>query len=136
MATKKVKKAAVAVLEEAEKQAVATKTAKTKKAAAAKSKTAAVVKSEAPKAKAYVIIDHPLNGETISGLHYAIRIGASEGNVEISFNDGEWIACRPSAGYWWFDWGYFSPGSYKISARLRDGEKTLKKSEIRKVTVI
>jgi hypothetical protein len=74
---------------------------------------------------AYVVIDHPSQNETVSGLHYAIRIGASEnGNVEISFNGGEWIPCRPAAGYWWFDWGYFTPGEYTIVARLRSPEGT------------
>jgi hypothetical protein len=87
---------------------------------------------------AYITVDHPTQGEIISGLHYAIRIGASgEGAVEISFNDADWNACRPAAGYWWFDWGYFTPGMYKISARLIDSSgKVIKKSSVNKVKVV
>jgi hypothetical protein len=85
----------------------------------------------------YVLIDHPANGEIISGLHYAIRIGASDnGSVELSFNNGEWQPCRASAGYWWFDWGYFTPGDHKIAARLQNHDgTTVKKSPIVKVEV-
>jgi hypothetical protein len=68
---------------------------------------------------AYLNIDFPTEGEIVSGLHYAIRIGASnDGFVEISFNEGEWNPCRFSGGFWWFDWGYFKPGDYVIKARL------------------
>lgn len=70
---------------------------------------------------AYLIIDHPIDMETIYGNHYAIRIGASpDGYVEISFNNGEWQPCRYDAGYWWFDWTYFSKGDYAIAVRLID----------------
>jgi hypothetical protein len=68
---------------------------------------------------AYLTIDFPIENEVVSGLDYAIRIGASkDGFVELALNDGEWRPCRFSSGYWWFDWGYFTPGEYKISARL------------------
>ena len=85
----------------------------------------------------YVVIDHPQSKEVVSGLHYAIRIGATDaGYVEVQFDDGDWIPCRPSAGYWWLDWGYFTPGTHKIVARLLNNEgKTLKKSTVTKCTV-
>jgi hypothetical protein len=126
MAVKKVKKAV-------EVQSVAP-AAEVKKVVAKKTKAAPVVATEP---KVYVVIDHPQEAEIISGLHYAIRIGASDnGTVEISFDNGEWQSCRPSAGYWWFDWGYFTPGIHKISARLRDKDgKTLKKSLVVKCDV-
>ena len=87
--------------------------------------------------ESYVLIDHPADGEIISGLHYAIRVGASDnGSVELSFNNGEWQPCRASAGYWWFDWGYFTPGAHKIIARLRSNDgATLKKSSAVKCEV-
>ncbi len=88
--------------------------------------------------ESYIIIDYPVSGEIVSGLHYAIRIGAScEGSVQIQFNGGEWLSCRPTAGYWWYDWGYFTPGDYKIAARLvNDDGKQLKKSAVTRVEVI
>jgi len=113
---------------------------KPKAAAAAARKTAGARKPKETKAvpSAYVVIDHPSNGETVSGLHYAMRIGASgDGFVEISFNGGEWLPCRHSAGFWWFDWGYFTPGAYTIVARLRTQEgRTVKKSAPVKCEVV
>ncbi|MGA2090441.1 MAG: hypothetical protein ABSH12_03140 [Endomicrobiales bacterium] len=86
----------------------------------------------------YVIIDYPTESETISGLHYAIRIGSSaNGLVELSINNGPWESCRYADGYWWYDWGYYLPGPIKISARLLDEKgKTLKRSSVRKCTII
>ena len=96
---------------------------------AAKQKKAAAPKTAVDRLN-YVVVDHPQEGEIISGLHYAIRIGSSDnGSVEICFDNGEWQSCRPSAGYWWFDWGYFTPGVHTIVARLRNaGGQTLKKT--------
>ena len=119
MAVKKVKKAADVF--------AAVKVAEPKKPAVKAKKTTVDAPGEQ---KSYVVIDHPLEGEIISGLHYAIRIGASDnGAVEISFDGGEWQPCRASAGYWWFDWGYFTPGTHKIVVRLRNPEGgTIKKA--------
>jgi len=105
------------------------------KVPAVKTKKAAAKPAAEP--KVYVVLDHPQVDEIISGLHYAIRIGASDnGAVEISFDNGEWQPCRPSAGYWWFDWGYFTPGAHKITARLRDAAgATVKKSPVVKCEV-
>jgi len=87
--------------------------------------------------KAYITIDFPVESEIIKGHHYAIRIGASKnGYVELSFNEGEWHPCRFAAGYWWFDWLYFTPGKYTLSARLVDQSgKVLLKTDGRKYTV-
>ena len=101
-----------------------------------------VKKPALPKAEktpaAYVVIDHPAEGEIVSGLAYVMRIGASAGgHVEVSINNGDWAPCRNSAGYWWFDWGYFKPGPHTITARIVDGKgKILKKSAVRKCTVV
>jgi len=126
MAVKKVKKAVEAA--PVTSAAPAAPAAEIKKAAFTKPKKAAVKASVDP--KSYVVVDHPQDGEIISGLHYAIRIGASDnGSVEISFDGGEWQPCRASAGYWWFDWGYFTPGIHDITVRLRDAEgQAVKKS--------
>lgn len=100
-------------------------------------KTAKAAK-EPKGSKHYVVIDYPIDAETVSGLHYAIRIGASEtGSVEISFDNGEWLPARNSAGYWWYDWGYFTAGKHTMAVRLRnEAGKTLKKSEVRTVDVV
>ncbi|MDR1243783.1 MAG: hypothetical protein LBJ79_01135 [Endomicrobium sp.] len=67
----------------------------------------------------YIVIDYPVESEAISSCHYAVRVGASgDGYVELSFNNGEWVPCRFSSGYWWFDWTCFAPGEHLISARL------------------
>ncbi|MCX5778023.1 MAG: hypothetical protein NTU66_02205 [Elusimicrobia bacterium] len=86
----------------------------------------------------YIIIDFPIENETVSGLHYAIRIGASSnGIVELSINNGPWEGCRFTDGYWWYDWGYYLPGTAKISARLVDEKgKLLKRASVRKVVVV
>lgn len=141
MATKVSKKKAETVTEvtatekpEVKKKTAAKKTTTRKKTtakAAAKTAKKTTVskkaKTEARKTEinnypnAYLIVDHPIDMETIYGNHYAIRIGASaDGYVEISFNNGEWQPCRYDAGYWWFDWTYFSPGHYEIKTRLVD----------------
>lgn len=95
-------------------------------------------KETQPEIEHYVVVDHPQNNEIVSGLHYAIRIGASNtGSVELSINNRDWQPCRNTAGFWWFDWGYFTPGSHKITARLQDGQgKTLKKSAVVKCKVV
>lgn len=105
--------------------------AKTASSATVKRKTAAPKAKKAPASKlepvfdpnCFVVIDHPSDGEIVNGLHYAIRIGASDNAaVEIAFDGSEWQPCRQAAGYWWFDWGYFVPGVHTINARLRDAD--------------
>ncbi|MBN1823251.1 MAG: hypothetical protein JW803_02920 [Endomicrobiales bacterium] len=122
MSPRKSKKAA----EEAVKVLDETLTAKVKPAQAPKKTGGRAKKAaakQAPDNKGFIFIDHPINSEIVSGLHYAIRIGASDnGWVELSFNDGAWQPCRHSVGYWWFDWGYYTSGTYKLTARLKDGD--------------
>jgi hypothetical protein len=100
----------------------------TKTKPASKSKTTTKAKETAD---CIVAIDYPTKGEVVSGLHYAIRIGSTkDGQVEISFNNAEWIPCRYAEGYWWYDWGYFTPGAYKLVARTVDSQgKVIGKSE-------
>ena len=127
MATKVTKKKTAVV--NAEKTETKKKTAVKKPASSRK----AVAKSESKKEKvvnletvknnsnAYLMIDHPVEMETIYGNHYAVRIGASsDGYVEIAFDNGEWHPCRFDAGYWWFDWTYFPKGNHSMSVRLVD----------------
>ncbi|MDD4004296.1 MAG: hypothetical protein PHW69_03725 [Elusimicrobiaceae bacterium] len=66
----------------------------------------------------YVTIDYPITNETISQCHYVFRIGASSnGYVELCLNNGEWLPCRHSVGYWWYDWNA-TPGNYTATARI------------------
>ncbi len=96
----------------------------TTKKAAVETKVKAEIKEQNINSNSYIVIDYPVEKETIFGDVYVIRIGASfDGFVEISFNNGEWQPCRFASGYWWFDWMYYKAGDYKITARLigKDG---------------
>lgn len=126
MAVKKAKKTSEVktVVEAVKVKAAPAARAKKKAPAAPKAKKAAVSKLEPVfDPNCFVVIDHPIDAEVVTGLHYAIRIGASDnGAVEIAFDGTEWQPCRQAAGYWWFDWGYFAPGVHTINARLRDAD--------------
>ena len=148
MATKKVKK--VVKAEGAAVKSVSTKTVAKKKVSTKKkvavAKSASVKKTCCASKKeleaknnpnSYVIVDYPVENETIASDNYVLRIGAStDGYVEVSFNSGEWLPCRFASGYWWFDWNYFKSGNVTIAARIvgSDG-KVVKLSDIRKCKV-
>lgn len=143
MATKKVKKvvkaeSASAVKPVAKKKVVAKKKSSSSKAASTKKvNSSAKSKDLEAKKNSYVIVDYPVENETIAGNNYVLRIGAStDGYVEVSFNSGEWLPCRFASGYWWFDWNYFKSGNVTIAARIvgSDG-KVVKLSDIRKCKV-
>ncbi|MBO7611366.1 MAG: hypothetical protein J6T23_04045 [Elusimicrobia bacterium] len=143
MATKKVKKvvkaeSSAAAKPVSKKKVVAKKKSSVSKAASTK-KVNSSAKSKELEAKknSYVIVDYPVENETIAGNNYVLRIGAStDGYVEVSFNSGEWLPCRFASGYWWFDWNYFKSGNVTIAARIvgSDG-KVVKLSDIRKCKV-
>lgn len=143
MATKKVKK--VVKTENSATKVVAKKKVSTKKKVAvakpaSAKKTVCASKKEIEvknNPNSYVIVDYPVENETIVSDNYVLRIGAStDGYVEVSFNSGEWLPCRFASGYWWFDWNYFKSGNVTIAARIvgSDG-KVVKLSDIRKCKV-
>ena len=143
MATKKVKKvvkaeSASAVKPVAKKKVVAKKKSSSSKVVSTKKvNSSAKSKDLEAKKNSYVIVDYPVENETIAGNNYVLRIGAStDGYVEVSFNSGEWLPCRFASGYWWFDWNYFKSGNVTIAARIvgSDG-KVVKLSDIRKCKV-
>ena len=142
MATKKVKKvvkaeSSAAVKPVAKKKVVAKKKSVSKAASTKKVNSSAKSKELEAKKNSYVIVDYPVENETIAGNNYVLRIGAStDGYVEVSFNSGEWLPCRFASGYWWFDWNYFKSGNVTIAARIvgSDG-KVVKLSDIRKCKV-
>ncbi|MBR3653838.1 MAG: hypothetical protein IKN62_00180 [Elusimicrobia bacterium] len=142
MATKKVKKvvkseSSSAVKPVAKKKVVAKKKSVSKAVSTKKVNSSAKSKELEAKKNSYVIVDYPVENETIAGNNYVLRIGAStDGYVEVSFNSGEWLPCRFASGYWWFDWNYFKSGNVTIAARIvgSDG-KVVKLSDIRKCKV-
>jgi hypothetical protein len=74
---------------------------------------------KAKKEKDYIVIEFPQENELINNSSYAIRIKASNASfVIVSIDDGEWVACYNSVGYWWYDWSGYTPGDHKIIARI------------------
>jgi hypothetical protein len=93
---------------------------KIKKAARAGKKPAktAARKKAAPKSKKVLCIDYPAHNTTVSRGYYSLRLGTPHEAqwVKISLNGGPWLDCRPSAGYWWYDWQNFATGSFVAEA--------------------
>jgi hypothetical protein len=112
-------------------------TPKVRKTAAPKKPKTAPAKVSGPRGS-YIVIDHPAEGEVVSGPAYCMRLGASgNGSVEVSINGGDWAPCRRSVGYWWFDWEDYAPGSHELTARIVDSRgKLIKTSAVRKCTVL
>ena len=76
-------------------------------------------------ARAGAGVDYPQEEEVVSHPSYTIRIGAPEAaRVEVSLDDGPWQECRPSAGYWWYDWSGYLPGRHqaRAQAHAQDGQ--------------
>lgn len=94
-----------------------------------------LIKQTAPKKALF--IDHPAAGENLCCGHYSFRIGSPHhvNGVKLSINDGAWCDCRPSQGYWWYDWWNFNTGPFcaEATARLKDGREV--KSAKRKFKV-
>lgn len=66
-----------------------------------------------------LVIDYPREREALISDSYCFRIGVGPAlkDVEVSIGGGEWHRCRPSEGYWWFDWHSYLPGSKYVIAR-------------------
>lgn len=84
---------------------------------------------ETKKLKDQLIIDYPKEGEILNPKHYAVRISASDGEVELSIDGSDWISCRKSVGYYWFDWYYILPGKHKCLARKKLAEGSYNKTK-------
>ncbi|MFH1723876.1 MAG: hypothetical protein ABII00_04555 [Elusimicrobiota bacterium] len=66
-----------------------------------------------------ILINYPQLHERILPRHYSFRIEAKvHGQVELSIDGSPWRACRPSMGYWWYDWHCAPAGSHKVVARV------------------
>lgn len=67
-------------------------------------------------------VDFPKQNEKVQSSDYTFRISTQGfGPVEVSLNDGPWQVCRPSLGFWWFDWRAGDPGRHKLVARCQNG---------------
>ena len=95
-----------------------------KKIAVAK-KTAAkktVPKKAAPKSALTVVIDYPQVHEIVLPGHYSIRLTAQgAGQVQVRFDEGEWLDCRDTHGHFWHDWTP-QAGQTHLEARARVGK--------------
>ena len=66
-------------------------------------------------------IEYPQQDETIVSPQYTLRVAApaSVEALDVSIDQGPWLACRKDVGYWWYDWSGFSDGEHEIIARVR-----------------
>ena len=89
------------------------------------------------KQKRYVQVDYPMEGEMIASHFYSFRISASPTErVEISIDDEEWLPCRQSVGYWWYDWSHLTVGLHSLQARILSAGTRELKSKPRQFTVL
>lgn len=66
-------------------------------------------------------IEYPQQSEMIVSPQYTFRIGAPAGaeSVDVSIDQGPWLACRSVAGFWWYDWSGYEAGEHEIISRTR-----------------
>lgn len=75
-------------------------------------------------ATAAILVDAPREQESIETRRFAFRVLADDARrVELALNQGPWLPCFSSAGYWWREWTELEPGEYELNARAlgRDG---------------
>ena len=70
------------------------------------------------------MLDFPQEDEQVTSTDYTLRVDAPKTvqSVEVSINQGPWQPCRPSSGFWWYDWTGFKPGPYQARARMHNTE--------------
>jgi hypothetical protein len=66
-----------------------------------------------------VSVECPGEGDAIARPSYTFKISATYGvdGVEVSIDQGEWLPCRESLGFWWYDWSGFDAGEHELTAR-------------------
>lgn len=64
-------------------------------------------------------VDFPAQNEAIVSAQYTFRLSAPEKaeSVDVSINQGPWLACRKAEGFWWYDWSGFDNGEHEVIAR-------------------
>lgn len=75
---------------------------------------------------AMLAVEYPRQNEKITSSTYTVRVYAPENakTVGISIDQGEWTSCRPSVGYWWYDWSGYENGEHEISVSMETSEGT------------
>lgn len=71
--------------------------------------------------RAKTAVDFPRQNEVVAAKDYTVRISAPEGavGVEVAVDQGDWQACRPAVGYWWYDWSGYEEGEHELIARAK-----------------
>jgi hypothetical protein len=67
-------------------------------------------------------VEYPLEGEAVAQPAYTLCIAVARGTadaVEVSIDQGGWLACREGLGLWWFDWSGYEKGDHELTARTR-----------------
>ena len=61
-------------------------------------------------------VNFPRQNEVVSSSQYTVRVLAPDGvkRVGISIDQGGWKSCRPSVGFWWYDWSGYDDGEHEI----------------------
>ena len=73
-------------------------------------------------------IEFPREGERLETDSYTARIHAPDAvMVHAAVDQGEWRECRPSVGYWWFDWTEDEAGEHELiaCASFEDGRESV-----------
>lgn len=77
--------------------------------------------------KTMLAVDYPRQNEVVSSAQYTIRVFAPENakSVGICIDQGKWMACRHSVGFWWFDWSGYSNGEHEVTVSMEtpDGKR-------------
>lgn len=70
-----------------------------------------------------VRVECPSEGAVIAGPSYTLQVAAMPGahGVEVSIDQGDWMACREALGLWWYDWSGFDLGDHEVAARTQMG---------------
>lgn len=64
-------------------------------------------------------VDFPAQNETILSAQYTLRLSApaTAKSVDVSIDQGAWLACRQAEGFWWYDWSGYDSGEHEVIAR-------------------
>jgi hypothetical protein len=73
---------------------------------------------------ASVRVDYPVEGEIVTSSRYTFRFKTpAASGVEISVDGRDFVPCRESVGFWWFDWSGYQAGPHTAQARVRTGKR-------------
>jgi hypothetical protein len=83
-------------------------------------------------------IEYPLADETVVSSQYTFRIAAPVGvdGVDVSIDQGPWLAARSEVGYWWYDWSGYGEGEHEVIARVRSKGGRWRMSDPREFRVV